>query len=96
MLTSDDKNTIVRLVTGIVKVDSDALEQKLNAKIDTLPTKEDFSSRMDALSKEIQDARQELAAHSISHDRLDGKDDELDARLKLVEKRNGMTTPVVS
>ncbi len=96
MLTSDDKNTIVRLVTHIVKVDSDALEQKLNSKIDTLPTKEDFSSRMDKLTKEIQDARIELAAHSMSHDRLDEKDDELDARLKLVEKRNGMTSPVVS
>lgn len=81
MLSSDDKNTIVRLVSGIVKVDIDALEKKLNAKIDTLPTKEYFSKRMDELSGEIKKVREEQIVHSGDHSDINDRFERVDTHL---------------
>lgn len=84
MLSSDDKNTIVRLVSSIVKVDSDALERKLNAKIDTLPTKEYFSKRMDELSGEIKKVREEQIVHSGDHSDINDRFDRIDKHLGVI------------
>lgn len=81
MLTSDDKNTIVRLVTHIVKVDSDALRKEITAKIDTLPTKEYFSKRMDELSGEIKKVREEQIVHSGDHSEIDNRFERVDTHL---------------
>ncbi len=81
MLTSDDKNTIVRLVTDIVKVDSDALRKELTAKIDTLPTKEYFSKRMDELSGEIKKVREEQIIHAGDHSQINDRFDQIDKHL---------------
>lgn len=83
MLTSDDKNTIVRLVTHIVKVDSDALRKELNAKIDTLPTKEYFARRMDELSGEIKKVREEQIVHAGAHSDINDRFDRIDTHLHI-------------
>lgn len=81
MLSSDDKNSIVRLVSGIVKVDIDALRKELNAKIDTLPTKEYFSKRMDELSGEIKKVREEQIIHSGDHSQINDRFGRIDKHL---------------
>lgn len=79
MLTYKDLQEVEALVRKVVK-----------ELISHLPSKDDFYTRMDALSKEIKDAREELAAHSVSHDRLTEKDEELDVRVAVVEKKVGI------
>ncbi len=81
MLTSDDKNTIVRLVSGIVKVDIDALEKRLTAKIDHLPTKDEFFTRMDELSGEIKKVREEQIIHAGDHSQINDRFDQIDKHL---------------
>lgn len=66
---------------------SKLLDEKFKTAFKYLPSTELFLSRMDALSKEIKDAREELAAHTISHDRLTEKDEELEARVAAIEKK---------
>lgn len=83
MLTSDDKNTIVSLVSGIVKVDIDALRKELNAKIDKLPTKELFLDRMDKLSAEIKKVRDEQIVHAGAHSDINDRFDRIDTHLHI-------------
>lgn len=59
MLTYKDLHEITKL-----------LDERFKEAFKYLPSTELFLSRMDGLSKEIKDAREELAAHTISHDRL--------------------------
>ncbi len=80
MLTYKDLQEITKL-----------LDEKFKEFFKYFPSTELFLSRMDALSKEIKDAREELAAHSISHDRLTEKDEELDTRVAVVEKKVGIS-----
>ncbi len=79
MLTFRDLQEIKKLI-----------DQTIHEAFKHLPSKDDFYSRMDMLSKEIKDAREELAAHSISHDRLDEKDEDLDGRVLILEKKVGI------
>lgn len=79
MLTYKDLQEVEALVRKVVK-----------ELISHLPSKDDFYTRMDALSKEIKDAREELAAHSMSHDRLTEKDEELEERVATVEKKGSI------
>lgn len=79
MLTYKDLQEITKL-----------LNEKFNEAFKYLPSKELFLSRMDKLSKEIKDAREELAAHSMSHDRLTEKDEELEERVATVEKKRSI------
>ncbi|MBU1327050.1 hypothetical protein KKB64_02020 [Patescibacteria group bacterium] len=65
----------------------DEVCQIVQKEIKFLPTKEEFFSRMDKLSKEIQDARDELGAHASSHTRLDDAGDEMDKRVSTIEKK---------
>ncbi|MBI5620685.1 hypothetical protein HY949_02830 [Candidatus Gottesmanbacteria bacterium] len=81
MLTYKDLQEIEQLIHKVVK-----------DLISHLPSKDDFYTRMDMLSKEIKDAREELAAHSISHDRLTEKDEELDTRVTALEKKASVRT----
>ncbi|MDP1722092.1 MAG: hypothetical protein Q8L37_02690 [Candidatus Gottesmanbacteria bacterium] len=81
MLTFKDLQEIEELIHKVVK-----------DLISHLPSKDDFYTRMDMLSKEIKDAREELAAHSISHDRLTENDEELEKRVSVVEKKVGAYT----
>lgn len=64
-----------------------AVDQVIEEKMNFLPTKKDFFDRMDKLSHEIQDMRDESALHLGSHD-------ELDERLSRVEKKLGIATAV--
>lgn len=66
------------------------IDEKFKQAFKLLPTKEEFFSRMDALSKEIKDSREELAAHSMSHDRLDEKSEDLEGRVLTLEKKVGI------
>ncbi len=79
MLTYKDLQEITKL-----------LDEKFKEAFKYLPSTELFLSRMDALSKEIKDAREELASHSVSHDRLTEKDEELDVRVAALEKKAGI------
>lgn len=83
MLTNDDYQKIDKIVDSRI----DAAKVDIKEQIRHLPTKDDFDTRMDKLTKEIQDARDELAAHAMSHERLDEKDEELDARIAALEKK---------
>lgn len=83
MLTTDDKNIIVRLVTSIVKVDSDALKKELTAKIDMLPTKDEFFTRMDKLSGEIKKVREEQIVHAGAHSDINDRFDRIDTHLHI-------------
>ncbi|MEK9143027.1 MAG: hypothetical protein AAB481_00135 [Patescibacteria group bacterium] len=76
MLTYKDLQEVETLVRKVV---TDLISH--------LPSKDDFYTRMDALSKEIKDAREELAAHTLSHDRLTEKDEELEGRVEILEKK---------
>lgn len=58
MLTKTDQQNIETLVRTVVKDE-----------VKHLPTKSHFDERMDKLTKEIQDARDELAAHAMSHEK---------------------------
>ena len=81
MLTYKDLQEITKL-----------LNEKFKESFKYLPSTELFLSRMDGLSKEIKDAREELAAHTMSHDRLTEKDEELEERVAVVEKKVGIHT----
>lgn len=76
MLTYKDLQEIGKLI-----------DEKLKEAFKHLPTKEDFYTRMDALSKEIKDTREEFSAHAMSHDHLTEKDEELDERVEILEKK---------
>lgn len=79
MLTFNDLQEIKKLIDQTIK---DAFKH--------LPSKDDFFTRMDMLSKEIKDMREEFSAHSMSHARLDEKDEELDERVLILEKKVGI------
>lgn len=79
MLTFRDLQEIKKLI-----------DQTINEAFKHIPSKDDFYTRMDMLSKEIKDAREELASHSLSYDRLDEKDEELDGRVLVLEKKVGI------
>lgn len=81
MLTSDDKNTIVSLVSGIVKVDIDALRKELKDEFKNLPTKNEFFTRMDKLSAEIQKVRDEQIVHSGDHSDINDRFERVDTHL---------------
>ena len=83
MLTFRDLQEIGKLI-------DEKIDEQFKVAFRLLPTKEEFFSRMDALSKEIKDMREEFAAHSISHDRLDEKDEDLDGRVLVLEKKVGI------
>lgn len=83
MITYRDLQEIGKLI-------DEKLKQFFDDHIKQLPTKDAFFTRMDMLSKEIKDAREELAAHSMSHDRLTEKDEELDTRVIVLEKKVGI------
>lgn len=83
MLTQKDIEEIEQIVKKIV-----------DDQTKFIPSKNDFFSRMDKLSKEIQDARDELVLHSGSHDELSETNLELDARLLKVEKKLQMVTSI--
>lgn len=85
MLTFNDLQEIGKLI-------DERFKQFYEDHIKYIPTKDAFFTRMDMLSKEIKDAREELAAHAISHDRLDEKDEELDERVIVLEKKVGIHT----
>ncbi len=85
MLTFRDLQEIGKLI-------DEKIDEKFKVAFRLLPTKEEFFSRMDALSKEIKDMREEFAAHSISHDTLTEKDEELDVRVLVLEKKIGIPT----
>lgn len=66
------------------------IDEKFKIAFRLLPTKEEFFNRMDTLSKEIKESREELAAHTISHDRLTENDEEFDLRIQVLEKKVGI------
>lgn len=73
VLTPADLSALVNTMKVVFPTREDVetiVEKKLDAKIKNIPTKNDFFTRMDMLTKEIKDAREELAAHSVSHDRF--------------------------
>lgn len=80
MLTYKDLQEITKL-----------LDEKFKEAFKYLPSTELFLRRMDRISKEIKDAREELAAHSVSHDRLTEKDEELEKRVIILENKDGST-----
>ena len=77
----------MKIVFPTIEQVSALVSEKLDEKIKYIPTKEEFFSRMDKLSKEIQDARDELTLHTGSHDDLTDKNENLDSRLVVVEKK---------
>lgn len=81
MFSSDDKNTIVGLVSGIVKVDIDALRKELKDEFKNLPTKDEFFSRMDELSAEIKKVWEEQIVHSGDHSEIDNRFERVDTHL---------------
>ncbi|OGG29479.1 hypothetical protein A2971_03855 [Candidatus Gottesmanbacteria bacterium RIFCSPLOWO2_01_FULL_46_21] len=83
MLTNDDYQKIEKIVDTHI----DTAKEEIKEQIRHLPSRDDFDTRMDKLTKEIQDAREELAAHAMSHERLDEKDEELETRVSVVEKK---------
>lgn len=92
VLTPADLTALVNTMKVVFPTREDVetiVEEKLDAKIKNIPTKNDFFTRMDMLTKEIKDAREELAAHTISHDRLTEKEEELDVRVATLEKKVG-------
>jgi len=81
MLTQNDIAEIERIV-----------DEKLDEKIKPLPTKDVFYERMDQLLAEVRAMRDEFALHAGSHDNLTEKDEELDKRLEIVEKKLHVVT----
>jgi len=57
------------------KADYDEIDRRISETIDEkiahLPTKDEFYEKMDALMKEIKGVREDLAAHSMQHERID-------------------------
>lgn len=76
MLTKNDLQKIEEIV-------DEELESKFNEKLAFLPSKDYFTERMDKLSGEIQDMRDEFTLHQ-------GKHDEIEERLSTVEQKLGI------
>lgn len=61
------------------------VDEKLDAKIKLLPTKDEFFTRMDKLSGEIQKVRDEQVVHAGDHSRITD-------RFELIDKHLGIST----
>lgn len=72
MLTQNDIHEIEEIV-----------DTKLDAKIKNLPTKDDFFTRMDQLSGQIQAVREEQTLHQRQHDEIDERIDRVEKKLQL-------------
>ncbi len=59
------------------------VEEKLDAKIKLLPTKDEFFTRMDALSGEIKAVRQEQTIHADEHRKINDRFDRIDGHLHI-------------
>lgn len=57
------------------------VEEIVEEKIKFLPTKDEFFTRMDKLSTEIQAVRDEQAAHALDHSRINDRFDRIDLHL---------------
>lgn len=57
------------------------VEEKLDAKIRFIPTKDEFFTRMDKLSGEIQKVRDEQVMHADHHSQIDDRFERVDAHL---------------
>lgn len=75
-ITTDDFLKIEKIVQDTVKEELKPIDEKINH----LPTKEFFAKRMDDLTKEIQDARDEFAAHTKQHADIHDQDERNEKR----------------
>ncbi len=89
VLTPTDLTALINKMK-VVFPTTEEVHQIVREETKHLPTKDDFYTRMDMLTKEIKDAREELASHSVSHDRLTEKDEDLDVRVAALEKKVGV------
>ena len=90
-LTQSDFNTIINNMKTvfptreemhkIVRVEVDSVEERLNQKINLLPTKEEFFSRMDKLSGEIKAMRDEHDLHAGQHRQINDRFEVIDKNL---------------
>ena len=75
MFTQSDKKYIEEFIKNTV--------EPLEKQIKLLPTKDHFDERMDKLSGEIQDKREEQTLHQGQHDEIDERLDRLEKHVNL-------------
>ncbi len=62
------------------------LDEKFDEKFKLLPSKEEFFTRMDALTVEIKASREAFDLHTGQHTRVDDQLDNHDKRIKKIEQ----------
>ncbi len=79
-------------IQEIRQIFKEEFDEQYEKRFKFLPTKDEFFNRMDALSKEIKDARDELAAHTTSHTRIDSKLTNHESRIENLEQETGISS----
>ena len=70
------------------------IERIIEEKLSFLPTKEEFYNKMDEVLSEVKGIREELAAHKMSHERIDDDTTTLKQQVKHLYDTLEIETPV--